>query len=212
MTGAGGVLFLGAAAYGAGLMMNQSDIPKGTTVLGTDIGGDSRDQAVTALDGSVGKTGQQPLRLKIGDQAVTLDPASAGLSFDTTATVDALTKHSYNPVEVLSSLTGSGKAVEPQVRIDKAKLKAALDDLAAKSGQGLQEGYVRFTEAGAPEVVPGKAGQGWTRRRPPTRSSSPTGTARPASRTPRWRCRWPTPGRRSARTRCRPRRTASASR
>ncbi len=160
MTGAGGVLFLGAAAYGAGLMMNQSDIPKGTTVLGTDIGGDSRDQAVTALDGSVGKTGQQPLRLKIGDQAVTLDPASAGLSFDTTATVDALTKHSYNPVEVLSSLTGSGKAVEPQVRIDKAKLKAALDDLAAKSGQGLQEGYVRFTEAGAPEVVPGKAGQG----------------------------------------------------
>ncbi|MFJ8443913.1 peptidoglycan binding domain-containing protein [Kitasatospora griseola] len=159
VTGVGGVLFLGAAAYGAGLMMNQSDIPKGTTVLGTDIGGDSRDQAVTALDGSVGKAGQQPVRLKIGDQSVTLDPASAGLSFDTTATVDALTKHSYNPVEVLSSLTGGGKAVEPQVRVDKAKLKAALDDLAAKSGQGLQEGYVRFTETSA-EVVPGKAGQG----------------------------------------------------
>ncbi|MEV7118572.1 peptidoglycan binding domain-containing protein [Kitasatospora griseola] len=159
VTGVGGVLFLGAAAYGAGLMMNQSDIPKGTTVLGTDIGGDSRDQAVTALDGSVGKAGQQPVRLKIGDQSVTLDPASAGLSFDTTATVDALTKHSYNPVDVLSSLTGGGKAVEPQVRVDKAKLKAALDDLAAKSGQGLQEGYVRFTETTA-EVVPGKAGQG----------------------------------------------------
>ncbi|OKJ11610.1 peptidoglycan binding domain-containing protein [Kitasatospora sp. CB01950] len=159
VTGVGGVIFLGAAAYGAGLMMNQSDIPKGTTVLGTDIGGDSRDQAVTALDGSVGKAGLQPLRLKIGEQSVTLDPASAGLSFDTTATVDGLTKHSYNPVEVLSSLTGGGKAVEPQVRVDKAKLKAALDDLAAKSGQGLQEGYVRFTETST-EVVPGKAGQG----------------------------------------------------
>ncbi|MFG2817829.1 peptidoglycan binding domain-containing protein [Kitasatospora sp. NPDC048365] len=154
----GGLLFAGAAAYGTGLMLNQADIPKGTTVLGTDIGGDTRDQAVTALDGSVAKTGQQPLKLKIGDKAVDLDPASAGLSFDTTATVDGLTKHSWNPVEVIGSLAGGGKAVEPQVRIDKSKLKAALDDLAGKSGQGLQEGYVRFTDAG-PEVVPGKAGQ-----------------------------------------------------
>ncbi|GLW68984.1 hypothetical protein Kpho02_12830 [Kitasatospora phosalacinea] len=158
VTGLGGVLFLGAAAYGAGLMMNQSDIPKGTTVLGTDIGGDSRDQAVKALDGAVAKVGQQPLRLKIGDQSVTLDPASAGLSFDTTATVDGLTRHSYDPVEVLGSLAGSTKAVEPQVRVDRAKLKAALDDLAAKSGQSLQEGYVRFTDAG-PEVVPGTGGK-----------------------------------------------------
>ncbi|MFD7735517.1 peptidoglycan binding domain-containing protein, partial [Kitasatospora phosalacinea] len=158
VTGLGGVLFLGAAAYGAGLMMNQSDIPKGTTVLGTDIGGDSRDQAVKVLDGTVAKVGQQPVRLKIGDQSVTLDPASAGLSFDTTATVDALTEHSYNPVEVLGSLTGNAKAVEPQVRVDRAKLKAALDDLGAKSGQSLQEGYVRFTDGGA-EVVPGAGGK-----------------------------------------------------
>ncbi|MEV7212728.1 peptidoglycan binding domain-containing protein [Kitasatospora cineracea] len=159
VTGLGGVLFLGAAAYGAGLMMNQSDIPKGTTVLGTDIGGDSRDQAVTVLDGSVGKAGQQPIRVKIGDQSATLDPASAGLSFDTTATVDSLTKHSYNPVEVLGSLTGNAKAVEPQVRVDRAKLKAALDDLGAKSGQSLQEGYVRFTKTGGTEVVPGAGGK-----------------------------------------------------
>ncbi|GAA2749491.1 peptidoglycan binding domain-containing protein [Kitasatospora cinereorecta] len=156
----GGLLFAGAAAYGTGLMLNQADIPKGTTVLGTDIGGDTRDQAVTALDGTVGKAGQQPLKLKIGDKAVQLDPATAGLSFDTTATVDGLTKHSYNPVEVIGSLTGGGKAVAPEVRVDKAKLKAALDDLAAKSGSGLQEGFVRFTDAGQAEVVPGKAGQG----------------------------------------------------
>ncbi|MFD0565129.1 hypothetical protein ACFQ2M_26360 [Kitasatospora saccharophila] len=159
MTGVGGVLFLGAAAYGAGLMMNQSDIPKGTTVLGTDIGGDSRDQAVKVLDGSVAKVGQQPVRLKVGDQSLTLDPASAGLSFDTTATVDGLTKHSYSPVDVLGSLTGDAKAVAPQVRIDRAKLKAALDDLGGKSGQSLQEGYVKFTSSGGTEVVPGAGGK-----------------------------------------------------
>jgi len=155
----GGLLFVGAAAYGTGLMLNQSDIPKGTTVLGTDIGGDTRDQAVSALDESVAKTGQQPLKLKLGDQTLDLDPATAGLSFDTTATVDALTKHSYNPVEVIGSLTGGSKAVAPEVRVDRAKLKAALDGLGAKSGQGLQEGYVRFTAAGTTEVVPGKPGE-----------------------------------------------------
>ncbi|WP_354642180.1 peptidoglycan binding domain-containing protein [Kitasatospora camelliae] len=155
----GGLLFAGAAAYGTGLMLNQADIPKGTTVLGTDIGGDTRDQAVSALDGSVAKTGQQPVKLKIGETPVDLDPASAGLTFDTTATVDALTKHSYNPVEVIGSLAGGGKAVAPEVRVDRAKLKSALEELAAKSGQGLQEGFVRFTEAGQTEVVPGRAGQ-----------------------------------------------------
>ncbi|MFJ7245527.1 peptidoglycan binding domain-containing protein [Kitasatospora sp. NPDC098652] len=155
----GGVLFLGAAAYGTGLMLNQSDIPKGTVVLGTDIGGNGRDQAIHALDASVGKAGQQPLKLKIGDQSVDLDPTVAGLSFDTTATVDGLAAHSYNPVDVIKSIQGGTKAVAPEVRVDRAKLKAALDSLAAGSGQGLQEGYVKFADNGDPVVVPGKAGQ-----------------------------------------------------
>ncbi|MEV7597793.1 peptidoglycan binding domain-containing protein [Kitasatospora sp. NPDC089797] len=154
-----GVLFLGAAAYGTGLMLNQSDIPKGTVVLGTDIGGNGRDQAIHALDASVGKVGQQPLKLKVGDQAVDLDPTVAGLSFDTTATVDGLAAHSYNPVDVIKSIKGGTKAVAPEVRVDRAKLKAALDSLTAGSGQGLQEGYVKFADNGDPVVVPGKAGQ-----------------------------------------------------
>ncbi|MFD0278874.1 peptidoglycan binding domain-containing protein [Kitasatospora sp. NPDC127111] len=157
--GVGGVLFLGAAAYGTGLMLNQSDVPKGTVVLGTDIGGSNRDQAIHQLDESVGKAGQQPLKLKIGDQTLDLDPAVAGLSFDTTATVDKLTQHSYNPVDVISSLKGDEKAVPPEVKVDRAKLKAALDGLATGSGQGLTEGYVKFGENGEPVVVPGKAGQ-----------------------------------------------------
>ncbi|MFJ8625529.1 peptidoglycan binding domain-containing protein [Kitasatospora sp. NPDC093550] len=154
-----GVLFLGAAAYGTGLMLNQSDVPKGTVVLGTDIGGNSRDQAIHTLDESVGKAGQQPLKLKIGDQAVDLDPTVAGLGFDTTATVDGLAQHSYNPVDVIKSIQGGSKAVAPEVKVDRAKLKAALDSLAAGSGQGLQEGYVKFGDNGEPVVVPGRAGQ-----------------------------------------------------
>lgn len=157
--GVGGVLFLGAAAYGTGLMLNQSDIPKGTVVLGTDIGGSNRDQAIHQLDDSVGKAGQQPVKLKVGDQTLDLDPAVAGLGFDTTATVDKLTQHSYSPVDVITSLKGDEKAVPPEVKVDRAKLKAALEALAAGSGQGLTEGYVKFGDNGEPIVVPGKAGQ-----------------------------------------------------
>ncbi|MEY9947348.1 peptidoglycan binding domain-containing protein [Kitasatospora sp. GAS1066B] len=158
-TGLGGVLFLGAAAYGTGLMLNQADVPRGTTVLGTGIGGDSRDQAVHQLDGTVGKIGAQPIQLKIGDQTLPLDPTTAGLSFDTTATVDGLTKHSYNPQTVIGSLAGGSKAVPPVVNIDRAKLKSALDSLAASTAQGLKEGYVQFSDSGDPTVVPGQAGQ-----------------------------------------------------
>ncbi|WP_407913557.1 hypothetical protein [Kitasatospora sp. NE20-6] len=154
-----GVLFVGAAAYGTGLMLNQADIPKGTTVLGTDIGGDTRDQAVSTLDGTVAKTGREPLKLKLAGQALTLDPTTAGLSFDTTATVDGLTSHSYSPVEVIGSLTGGSKAVAPEVKVDRAKLKAALEELAGKAGQGLQEGRVEFTATGQTQVVAGKPGQ-----------------------------------------------------
>ncbi|MFD0570413.1 hypothetical protein ACFQ0T_15800 [Kitasatospora gansuensis] len=108
------VLFAYSAAYGTGLMLNQADIPKGTTVLGTDIGGDTRDQAVNVLDGTVAKTGQQPLKLKLGEQTVDLDPTAAGLGFDTTATVDGLTKHSYNPVEVIGSLAAAARRWPPR--------------------------------------------------------------------------------------------------
>ncbi|MFJ2777645.1 peptidoglycan binding domain-containing protein [Kitasatospora sp. NPDC087315] len=155
----GGLLFLGAAAYGTGLMLNQSDIPKGTVVLGTDIGGNNRDQAIHQLDETIGKAGRQPVKLKIGEQSVDLDPAVAGLSFDTTATVDNLTRHSYSPVDVITSLKGGEKAVPPEVKVDRAKLKAALDALGAGSGQTLQEGYVKFSDSGEPVVVPGRAGQ-----------------------------------------------------
>ncbi|MFF2657819.1 hypothetical protein ACFVUH_10705 [Kitasatospora sp. NPDC058032] len=154
-----GVGFLGAAAYGTGLMLNQSDVPKGTVVLGTDIGGSSRDQAIHQLDESIGKAGQQPVKLKVGEQTVDLDPTAAGLAFDTTATVDKLAQHSYNPMDVLKSLKGDEKAVPPEVKVDRAKLKSALEALAGGSGQGLQEGYVKFSETGEAVVVPGKAGQ-----------------------------------------------------
>ena len=38
-----GLFVVAGGVYGAGLLMNHSDVPKGTTVLGVDIGGGTRD-------------------------------------------------------------------------------------------------------------------------------------------------------------------------
>lgn len=152
------VVCAGGVAYGAGLMLNQADVPKGTTVLGVNIGGSSRDAAVHTLDSTVAKVGRQPIQLRLGGKTVALDPTAAGLSFDTTATVDGLTHHSYNPVDVIGSLTGSANAVAPQVKIDPSKLRAALQQQAGKAG-GPREGYVYFTSSGQPVVVPPRAGR-----------------------------------------------------
>ncbi|MFD0430350.1 hypothetical protein ACFQ60_31250 [Streptomyces zhihengii] len=50
-----GVFGLLGVAYGAGLLLNHSDVPKSTTVLGVDIGGGTRDEAVNKLDAAFGK-------------------------------------------------------------------------------------------------------------------------------------------------------------
>ncbi|WP_051944986.1 hypothetical protein [Streptacidiphilus rugosus] len=156
--GVGAVVLVGGVAYGAGLMLNQADVPKGTTVLGYSIGGDTHDQAVTALDTTLGAIAKHPLTVSIGGKTTTLNPSVAGLTIDTGATVDKVAQHSYNPVSVIGSLFGGAKAVAPVVVIDEDKLRSALQQLSAASGA--QEGSIRFTAAGKVVVVPAKAGSG----------------------------------------------------
>lgn len=75
-----GVVGLAGVAYGAGLLMNHSDVPKGTTVAGVDIGGGTRDEATTKLENALGKRTEQALKLQVGGKTVAMQPAQAGLS------------------------------------------------------------------------------------------------------------------------------------
>jgi hypothetical protein len=165
--GVGGLVAIGAVAYGAGLMMDQADIPKGTTVMGVNIGGDSRDAAVNTLDDTVGRSAQQPMAASIGGKQVQLNPSVAGLTIDTTATVQSISQHSYNPVSVIGSLFGGKHPVAPTVVVDQQKLRAALQQLAPQAGTGgataMQEGEVAFKSAGGAgttEAILPKPGKG----------------------------------------------------
>ncbi|MFF4251584.1 hypothetical protein ACFY1L_10270 [Streptomyces sp. NPDC001663] len=154
----GGLFVIGVGAYGAGLLMNHSDVPKGTTVLGVDIGGGTRDDAVKKLDEAFGGNVNKPLKLSVGGKTVTLKPDQAGLQFDEQATVAAAAHSDYNPVSVIGSLFGNHRVVEPDMPVDTEKLTAALKDTAGGSGS-MTEGTIQF-KSGKAVAVYGKAGKG----------------------------------------------------
>ncbi|MEU2875716.1 hypothetical protein ABZ651_04910, partial [Streptomyces sp. NPDC007070] len=153
----GGLVLVAGVAYGAGLLMNHSDVPKGTTVLGVDIGGGTRDDAVKKLDDAFGKRVGQPLKLSVDGRTVTLKPDQAGLQFDTQATASAAATSDYNPVSVIGSLFGNHRVVEPQMPVDEEKLQAALQN--AAGGAGSNDGTIKF-EPGKAVAVYGKPGKG----------------------------------------------------
>lgn len=154
----GVVVFLGAGVYGAGLLMNHSDVPKGTTVLGVDIGGGTRDDAVKKLDDAFGNRVGKPLKLSVDGKTVSLAPDKAGLQFDFQTTVSQAARSDYNPVSVVGSLFGQKREIEPDMPVDEEKLQAALKEAGGASGS-VTEGTIKF-ESGKAVAVYGKAGKG----------------------------------------------------
>ncbi|MFF5495275.1 peptidoglycan binding domain-containing protein [Streptomyces aquilus] len=153
-----GVVVIAGGAYGAGLLMNHSDVPKGTTVLGVDIGGGTRDDAVKKLNAAFDSRVNKALKLSVGGKTVSLEPDKAGLQFDMQATVSKAATSDYNPVSVIGSLFGQERVVEPEMPVDEEKLQAALEEASGGSGS-VTEGTIKF-ESGKAVAVYGKPGKG----------------------------------------------------
>nr|WP_156725899.1 hypothetical protein [Streptomyces apocyni] len=156
MLAAVAVFVVTGGLYGAGLLMNHSDVPKGTTVLGVDIGGGTHDEAVKKLDAALGDRANQPIQLALDGKQVELTPAQAGLSLDDQATVRAAAVSDYNPVSVIGSLFGGERSVEPDMPTDEEKLADALERLVGGQGPS-NDGGIKF-EAGKAIPVYGKPG------------------------------------------------------
>ena len=152
------VFLVAGGAYGAGLLMNHSDVPKGTTVFGVDIGGGTRDDAVKKLDDAFDDRMTQALKLSVDGGTVELKPDQAGLQFDTQATVRAAAVSDYNPVSVIGSLFGQQRVVEPVMPVDEEKLTAALQRVAGGAASA-SDGTIKF-QSGKAVAVYGKAGKG----------------------------------------------------
>ncbi|WSV40992.1 hypothetical protein OG462_28330 [Streptomyces sp. NBC_01077] len=153
-----GVFGLAGVAYGAGLLLNHSDVPKGTTVLGVDIGGGTKEEAVNKLDTALGRRAGTPLQLGVGGKKVQLAPDKAGLALDSVETVRAAAGSDYNPVSVIGSLFGGERVARPVFPVDEEKLAVTLADLAGTSASAT-EGTILFAPNKVTPVE-GKAGKG----------------------------------------------------
>ncbi|KAB8165132.1 hypothetical protein FH609_016175 [Streptomyces sp. 3MP-14] len=147
---------VGVVAYGAGLFLNPEDVPKGTEVLGIDIGGMSTEDAHGLLDTRLDAANNEPLILVIDGQEVELKPTVAGLAVDTEATARGASGTDYSPVSVIGSLFGSSREAEAVFSVDREKLTVALEDLTSGAGgTGPVDGTVVFENGQAI----GRAGQ-----------------------------------------------------
>jgi len=127
-------------------------------VLGVDIGGGTRDDAVRKLNDAFDERVNKPLKLSVGGRTVALQPDQAGLQFDMQQTVSTAASSDYNPISVIGSLFGNQRVVDPVMPTDEEKLHAALEDASGGSGS-VTEGSVSF-KTGKAVAVYGKAGQG----------------------------------------------------
>lgn len=143
-----GAVYLGTAAAGS------SDLPAGTSVLGVDLGGMSREQAVAELTRATSELAAEPLDATVGRLHVTLQPVDAGLALDAAATVDQGLVSRWNPL----SLLGRGaRDLPPVLAVDGARLSGTLRTIAADTDQPVQEPSIVF-DGLAPRLTGGEDG------------------------------------------------------
>ncbi|HEY3009292.1 MAG TPA: VanW family protein [Micromonosporaceae bacterium] len=144
-----------AATLGVGAAVAYAgDIPRGTTVLGIDLGGKDRAEAVATLRAGLADRERQPVTVRVGAQRTQLKPADVGLSVDLDATANAAANAGRNPI---AGLFG-GHEVDPVVTVDGEKLTAALKPIADKAGQTMVLPAITF-DGTTPKPTYPKAGR-----------------------------------------------------
>ncbi|ARK06058.1 hypothetical protein B8281_16375 [Cellulosimicrobium sp. TH-20] len=149
------VLVLGGLYTGAQWFYSDK-VPSGTSVAGVDVGGLSRTAAEDRLESELGPRAAEPITLAAGEASTTLDPATAGLTFDAAGTAEELTSFSMNPARLWQHLFG-GKDAEPLVTVDDAALDAQVEALRGSLEIEPVDGAVQFVD-GAPTSTPAADG------------------------------------------------------
>ena len=127
-------------------------VPTNTTVDRIAIGGMTPDEATVTLKRVLAARASQPVHLETPSLAVNIDPGTAGIEIDVDATLSDLTGFTVNPVEMWARLTG-GEDRPIRVRVDRAKLTAAVTEAARAVDSPVVEGSITFTGGKAITVV-----------------------------------------------------------
>ncbi|MFC5959361.1 VanW family protein [Streptomyces pratens] len=152
---AGGALTVGIGGlYLAGLLLTGGEIEAGTTVRGVDIGGLTREEATRKLEQHLAAAGPRKLAVQVGDRKGAVDPRQTGLTFDVRETLERAASTGADPVSVIGGLFRSGGEIEPVVRVDEGKARAALGKLAKKLDEKVRDGAVSFADVRVEQIAP----------------------------------------------------------
>lgn len=140
---AGAVFGALAVLYTIDLIIAGDDVPRGVTVAGVDIGGQSREDAEQTLRDSIGPRLSQQVDVKAGDVETTVDPRKAGLTIDWQGTLDRAGDQPLNPFTRLASFFSS-EEVGYATSTDNTALTAAVETLRGNVDREPAEGGVKF--------------------------------------------------------------------
>ena len=107
------------AAAGVTAWAYGGDVPRGTRVLGVDLGGKSRSEAEHALTDAIGPRTGDPVKVNLAGRSFSVAPAAIALTLRIELTVGRAIK-AGGP-----KLTGE-RTVPPVIELDRAKLAATL--------------------------------------------------------------------------------------
>ena len=145
------LVVLGGTYYGLATFLSRH-VPSNTTVDGIAIGGMSPDEATVTLQRVLATRASRPVLLEAPSRTVDIEPGTAGLEVDLEATLSDLSGFTLNPVQLWEYLTG-GEDQPLKVRVDRAKLTAAVTEAARAVDSPVKEGSITFTGGRATAVV-----------------------------------------------------------
>ena len=149
-----GLVALVAALYVAAYAFTGDRIPRGTTISGVEVGGLLPAAAEQRLRDGLADDAARPVRVVADGHRAGLDPAAAGLTVDTAASVSrAGGGRSWNPARMWDYVAG-GHDEDAVVRTDTTRLAAAVAGVAEQADRPPVEGAVTFADGEAEPRYP----------------------------------------------------------
>jgi vancomycin resistance protein YoaR len=138
-------------SYATALLWVGSDIPRGTTVAGVDIGGLDDVAAVQRLDEQLAERAES-VSVDVEGRVRSFPAARFGLRFDSEATVDAVPRREALSLRLVGQVFG--QEVDPAIALDERQLSRGVGALARRVDQPVRQPRITYDGTEVVTVAP----------------------------------------------------------